>query len=304
MKLITTYFILTICLSANCFSQEIYELPTKEQFNQYWYKQGAEITSYELSQHRYTEIRKGYVVNIFVTEPFDKIKQVKSDNPSGNKNATQVLKLNQIKKFNTGIYQYSIMNSAFTPIESSDLTPLKTSASIQEWCGHVYLQLNQKEKGYDLSGYSYFESEGDVKMKLPAAIVEDGLWNTIRLNPNKLPVGDKMMIPSVNYLKLMHKDLKDYKANLKLEKGTAQSVYSIDIKELKRKITITFENKFPFKIVEWKESYPGLNHVNGGKMITTTVKIRKTIHSFYWEKNKNKDIVLRGKLGLDSLLKE
>jgi hypothetical protein len=39
-------------------------------FKDYWYAGEAEITSYELEQARYGEIRKGHAVLIYVTEEF------------------------------------------------------------------------------------------------------------------------------------------------------------------------------------------------------------------------------------------
>ena len=52
------------------------------EFKEYWYAGKAEITSYELEQARYGELRKGNAVLIYVTEPFLSEKQVKSRWPS------------------------------------------------------------------------------------------------------------------------------------------------------------------------------------------------------------------------------
>ncbi|MGI9534613.1 MAG: hypothetical protein ACR2NW_06660, partial [Thermodesulfobacteriota bacterium] len=92
-----------------------------EQFKNYWYSGNAEITSYKLEQARYGEIHKGYAVLIFVTEDFSKSKHVKLDDPASNKSdAVKILKLNLVKKFNTGVYRYSIMESIFTPVNSGN----------------------------------------------------------------------------------------------------------------------------------------------------------------------------------------
>ncbi|MEK6223912.1 MAG: hypothetical protein N2A97_03490, partial [Thermodesulfobacteriales bacterium] len=88
-----------------------------EEFKAYWYDGKAEITSYKLEQARYGELHEGYAVLVFVTEDFSKSKQVKLDNPqNANGDDVKVLKLNRIKKFDTGIYRYSMMDSVFTPI--------------------------------------------------------------------------------------------------------------------------------------------------------------------------------------------
>ncbi|NJL73798.1 MAG: hypothetical protein HC892_00945 [Saprospiraceae bacterium] len=87
-------------------------------FEEYWYKGLAEVNSYDLQQSRYGEMRQGEAVLVFVTEPFSASKQVKLDDPerAGNDNVS-VLKTNAIRKFNTGIYDYSMMTSVFTPVQ-------------------------------------------------------------------------------------------------------------------------------------------------------------------------------------------
>ncbi len=48
------------------------------------------------------------------------------DNPSKSwEDRVPVLKLNFSKKFNTGIYPYSMMSSVFMPIKGDNLRPLK-----------------------------------------------------------------------------------------------------------------------------------------------------------------------------------
>ncbi|MEX1238164.1 MAG: hypothetical protein WEB30_00545 [Cyclobacteriaceae bacterium] len=76
---------------------------TSQQFHDYWHAGKAEVNSYELSQSRYGENRRGKAVLIFVTEDLSKKLQVKLDDPSG-RHKINVLKLNFTKKFITGIY--------------------------------------------------------------------------------------------------------------------------------------------------------------------------------------------------------
>ena len=140
--------------------------PGGNAFNQYWEQGKAELTRYALKQARYGEIREGNALMVFVTEPFLVEKQVKSEMGSGAK-ATQVLKLNAIRKFNTGIYDYSIMSSIFKPIdERKHPQALKVSTSSQEWCGHTFMQINLRGKEYAVTANSYFEAEGDQKFKV------------------------------------------------------------------------------------------------------------------------------------------
>ena len=49
------------------------DIPTRnlsQEFKKYWFSGKAEITSYQLSQLRYGELREGTAVTIFVTEDF------------------------------------------------------------------------------------------------------------------------------------------------------------------------------------------------------------------------------------------
>ena len=142
--------------------------PLSETFKKYWYAGNAEITSYQLEMARYGEIREGKSVLVYVTEPFAAGKQVKADrsNPSN----IPVLKLNATKKFLTGIYPYSIMTSSFYPV-SNDQHAIKLTNSVQEWCGQVFAQLNNKSQ-FEVNSFSYFESEGDHQFKLDKAILE------------------------------------------------------------------------------------------------------------------------------------
>lgn len=267
---------------------------TKE-FNEYWYSGKAEIDSYNLKQARYGEVHDGKAVLIFVTEPFSKSKQVKLDYPDkvGSDNQT-VLKLNFTKKFTTGIYPYSMMLSAFTPVDEVRATP-KVSMSSQEWCGHVYSQLNLDKENYHLSSFSYFEQEGDIEKDIPIGVLEDELWNMIRIEPNNLPTGDIQIIPGLFHTRLLHKELKAKAAHASLIKHDAFNVYSLEYPEDKRVISITFENNFPFKILRWKEKIIGLD----GKEITTSAELDKTLITDYWSKHKNSDSYLRDSLNLN-----
>ena len=90
------------------------ESQSNSAFNDYWYKGKAEIVTYELAQARYGEIHEGTAVQIFVTEPFNVTKQVKSDRQT--ERDVPALKMNLTRKFNTGIYPYSVMTSAFNVV--------------------------------------------------------------------------------------------------------------------------------------------------------------------------------------------
>ena len=258
-----------------------------EAFKKYWYAGVAEITSYELKQARYGEIREGHAVMVFVTEDFLPSKQVKADRFS--EDNIPVLKLNSTKKFLTGIYPYSMITSTFNPVNKKDHA-LKVSHSTQEWCGHVYMQLNNKRE-FEIESHSYFESEGDQELKLEKTWLEDELWNLVRINPEELPTGDLQVLPSFESIRLKHQETKAQPAHGLLKHGENLSHYTLDYPSVKRKLTIYFKSNFPFEIQKWEEVHP-----NG---LITTGAIKKRILSAYWGKNSNQDLELRNELDLD-----
>ena len=189
--------------------------PVSKAFKEYWYAGKAEITSYTLKQARYGEIRDGHAVLVFVTEPFETSKQVKADRPDSN--SESVLKLNSTRKFLTGIYPYSIMSSTFYPVADNQHA-LKLSNSVQEWCGQVYTQLNNR-KQFEINAFSYFESEGDQSLELPKSALENELWTQMRINPTHLPQGDFTILPALEYIRLKHLPFKAYSARGSLTQG-------------------------------------------------------------------------------------
>ena len=226
-------------------------------FNEYWYQGKAEITSYDLQQARYGEMREGSAVLVFVTEDFSKKNQVKLDDPSHNpKDAIPVLKLNMTRKFNTGIYPYSMMMSSFTPIDlKKNPSTLKVTNSSQEWCGHTFMQLNLGKYSYESQLFSYFESEGDKTTRLERTLLEDELWSKTRIDPSSLPQGNIDIIPSTTYARLKHIDFKNEKATASLKEKGEEMHFHLVYKNLDRKLSIVFEKAFPHQIISWEESY-------------------------------------------------
>lgn len=267
--------------------------PTSENFNTYWYAGEAELTSYALEQVRYGEVHKGgEAVLIYVTEDFHQKKQVKADR--SNDSNIPVLKLNATKKFLTGIYPYSIMSSTFYPV-SNDQHAIKTSLSSQEWCGHVYMQLNNRAK-YELEVHSYFESEADHEFGLSKAWLENEIWTQLRIDPSSLPLGDTEMIPSLEFLSLMHKEVRAYKVNLSLSEENGLMVYRIYYPELMRTLSLRFIKTFPYAIESWEEEF--MSGYAYPVQMTTRARRIKTIKSDYWNKNTTKDRDMRIKMGL------
>ncbi|MDC6351353.1 septum formation inhibitor Maf [Zeaxanthinibacter sp. PT1] len=262
-------------------------------FKSYWFAGEAEISSYQLEQARYGELREGDAALIYVTEPFVKDKQVKADN-SDPSNIT-VLKLNSTKNFLTGIYPYSIMTSTFYPL-NGQAHALKVTNSVQEWCGQVFAQLNNRDK-FQVNAYSYFESEGDQELALDKDILENEIWTQLRVDPESLPIGETRMIPSFEYLRLAHKELKAYGVSTSRYADGEHMVFELHYPELQRRLKIIYLGEFPYQIEGWTETYPS-GFGDAAELMTSTAKKIKTMNIPYWQRNKNKDVILRDSLGL------
>ncbi len=276
----------------------------ENKFDDYWYQNKAELNSYDLEQARYGEIHRGEAVLVFVTEDFSASKLVKLDDPKSNPNdAIKVLKLNATRNFNTGIYPYSMMASIFTPIDlKKQPNTLKITSTSQDWCGQSFMQVNLDKKNYNISLNSYFESVGDQQYNVEKVMPEDEIWNRIRIEPKSLPVGKIKLLPSTFYTRFRHSEFKPEMAVASMEKdegNPAMMVYNIQYKNIDRTLKITFQEKFPFQIEGWEETYTS-GWGNSAKMLTTKAVRKKSMMLDYWTKNSNDDLVLRKDLELDN----
>lgn len=296
-KVPMAFFLLSSFLYISCYEKSNdtglqSNQPLAENFTDYWYAGQAELTSYALEQARYGELHKGEAVLIYVTEDFHDKKQVKADRKHTSNHP--VLKLNATKKFLTGIYPYSIMSSTFYPVANNQHA-IKTSFSAQEWCGHIYMQLNNREK-YELEMHSYFESQADHELGLSKALLENEIWTQLRIDPKSLALGETEMIPSLEFLAMNHQEVKPYAVKLSMSEAQGLMVYTMDYPELMRSLNIRFDKNFPYTIQGWEETtmsgdaypYP----------LVTKARRIKTMKSDYWNKNKNSDRDLRIRMGL------
>jgi len=282
-----------------------FEAHTRDQFQDYWYNHGAEISRFSLEQMRYGEIHQGDAVLVFVTEKMNPETQIKADHP-GEQNIA-ILKLNAVRKFFTGIYPYSILTSIFAPVDVQKYPlPLKVSSSTQEWCGHVYTQMNLAENEYRVKLHSYFENEGDRDFEVQKIIPEDAVLTLIRLDPGSLPRGEFFMIPGTVYSRLAHRPVAAQKAVSNLSPSDEKSlegnpliIYEINFPDEQRTLRIYFEKEFPYRIQKWHETYRGLIDQKA-KVLTTRAVRTHTIMDPYWRHHTNKDRGRLDALGLNA----
>lgn len=274
--------------------------------DKYWYQSKGELNVYELEQNRYQGVHPGEALLIFVTEDFLLDKQVKNDRyQSPKSNSTPILKMNGITRFTTGLYDYSIMTSVFTPVKTADHPrTLKVTQSAQDWCGQVYSQINLKEEAYHQQLHSYFESEADQEKIATADFLEEELLIRIRMDYRALPVGDELsVLPSLTFLRLRHQEYKAYSANATLTDykgddftGEGLKAYTLTYPDLQRTLTIVFSTSSPYLIEGWLDNYPSA--FDGEKRTTKAVR-KNTILDAYWSKNSNTETnqSLRNDLG-------
>jgi hypothetical protein len=261
-------------------------------FNAYWYAGKAEVNSYDYFIDRYDQPRKGYAVLVFVTEDFSKSKHVKLDDPAkAGDDRVPVLKINALQKFNTGIYDYSMMSSIFTPVDlNKNPRSLKMTTTVQDWCGHIFTQIDEKKDKYRISQYSYFEMEGDKVSDTEGALLEDEILTRLRLNPSNVPTGNVKLIPNLTYTRLRHKGIEPLAAKIEI-KDIANKQRSVVVKYTAgRRLEIDYEAAFPYKIMR-------IGEYDGDKKMSEAI-LKKSIMSDYWTKNGNEDAGLRTDLGI------
>ncbi len=263
------------------------------QFADYWYTGQGELNSYALTQWRYGEARSGQAVLVFVTEPFSFSRRIKLERPeTAGADKLRVLKLNHLRKFPTGVYDYSMMTSVFTPVDRQRFPhTLKLSASSQEWCGQTFLQIDREDENYRLRLFSYFESEGEQERRVKAAMLEDELWTRLRLDPAQFAQGQIVeLIPAAHYLRLYHQPLMPRQARIRYEPQERGTWLVVEYLHLPRTLRIRFEEQFPWRILEWREE--------DDQGLLTTAVLKKSMRLPYWEHHSNDDLPLRDSLGL------
>jgi len=240
-------------------------------FSSWWHDGRAELDGYHWTGSRYGEMRSGYGVAVFVTEPFSASKRVKVDDASQNpSDVVDVLKLNLVRDFQTGIYDYNTMVSTFA--RTSDFTPVKISFSSTEWCGNVYEELLFREQGIELETRSYFEDESGNRTLpvMKAGISEDELPILLRgLRGDFLPPGEERalpFLPSTFWSRLLHKPLNWAEARIQrkaktesitVPAGTFEAVvYTVDT-NLGRNGRYWIGTEYPHLLLRWEWKVDG-----------------------------------------------
>ncbi len=269
-------------------------------FNAYWFRGKAEVNTYRLKQARYGEMRDGYTALIFVTEDYSLSRHLKVNKPEkAGDDKISILKLNTDKKFNTGIYQYAMMQSVFTPVNLEEHPhSLRATTSSQEWCGHSFSLLDLQKGKYAISLHSYFESEGDRKWSVKLALLEDEIWTRLRIAPGSLPEGEVDVIPGAIAARFSHRPQAVEKAEANWEKSEIEWTYRLRYNTFTRSLSIRIEPDFPHRILGWEETYISGSGDEAMEM-TSIATLHDSLFTPYWKQHTNEDEYLRGELGLE-----
>ena len=279
-------------------------------FDAWWHDGRAELDGYRLTVMRYGHPRQGRAAAIYVTEPFSRSQQVKLDDPSRSPDdAIDVLKLNLVRDFQTGIYDYHTILSLFA--RSADFAPVKITFSSSEWCGQVYEQLNFRETGVSQRVFSYFEGEsGERRLDLPAGgIAEDNLFILLRgLRGPFLEPGRRRTVPFLTspfHRRLAHRRADWAPATIeRLARSQRLTVpagtFDTDVYVVRpadgREGRFHVERAHPHRIVRWAWApAPGARPLGG----TDVGELTGTTRLQYWRTNDPGDEKYLRELGLE-----
>jgi len=276
-------------------------------FQKTWSDGQAELASYDLEIRRYDTPRHGTALAIFVTETFSDRLRVKAD-PGKHPPSDEfpVMKLNLLRNYQTGIYGYNEMQSTFVALQPVDDRPsgslVKSSYSVQEWCGTEYAQILFNRNNVRVDSHSYFDGEADRHFEIEAAegaISEDGLllWARRMAGPF-LKAGDSTTLPVLKGLRahlLDHNRMEwdqvrlthlSAPAKVEVPAGTfVTDAYSATWPD-DRTLKFYVERERPFRIVRWETS--------GGEQ----GNLVKSTRAQYWKMNEPEGVGELINLGL------
>ncbi|MEP6769271.1 MAG: hypothetical protein ABJC61_11415 [Acidobacteriota bacterium] len=246
-----------------------------EAFWKRWSDGKGELAGYDLIFPRYGQPRKGVAVTIFVTETFSNSLRVKSDpgkHPASDE--FPVMKLNLVEDFQTGIYDYNLLTSAFVALVPVNGRPAgsttKVSFSSQEWCGGVYGQMLFDAASARLTAHSYFDGEADQTRAVSApadALSGDAilLWARGFAAPVLKP-GERReipFVPSIETARLTHRPVETGRVTLTREAAPARVTVPAGTFDVERRVAeiaggptwkIDIEAAEPHRIVAWETS--------------------------------------------------
>ncbi len=268
-------------------------------FWSHWGDGKAEVSGYSLVQPRYGELRRGRAILVYVTEPYSRSRFVKVDRfDPANPDQTTVLKLNHVRKFQTGLYDYSVMTSVFVD-PTLDFAQLRATFTSQEWCGHVFEDARVGTSA-DVALQSYFEGESG-RASVKGATLEDALFITLRsLATGDLDTRERKLtlLGSALQRRLKHQNAEGFETTVKFaeeprERVVPAGTFAAHTATYRRQdgssCDVWLEMPYPHRIVGWECS--------DGE----SAKLTGTRRLPYWQTHREGDERLLGDLGLSPM---
>jgi len=235
----------------------------------------AEVNIYDATLMKYGQARQGTVTQIWVKEPWDAKRGIKW---GGEGSADfEVIKLNHVVSYATGMYRYEQMWSGFWKRDSAEL--VKWSLSHHEACGNTFKQARLSDGKAEYVHFSYFENEGDGREELvipPGAVFYDELPLKLRLLVS-VGLSEAFTVPL--FPTVIHPKAGPMKPN----PATIRQIRSdnaeveFEVKHLDGIDRFVFETNAPFKLLRWELA-------DGGKLT-----LRKSLFTDYWNQNQPGD---------------
>jgi len=270
------------------------------EFEALWYDGQAELAGYVWQGTRYGELRTGEAVAILVSETLGADTHVKLDDPS--QGGVTALKLNLVRDFQTGLYDYDTTTSVFAEVGA--FRPLRVTFAGQEWCGHVHETLDVGKKlALDIQSYFEGESVTTTLAWKDGALLGDHLFVWLRgLRGPVLAAGESRQVP---YLAdAFERRLRHAKAEwqtlmiTRAAATTSESVPAGSFPALVYTLTssdgrsgrVAFEESYPHRLLAW--SWTRGSELLDSGALTGSKRMK------YWELHAEGQEALRAELGL------
>jgi len=275
-------------------------LRAEGEFETLWYDGQAELAGYVWKGSRYGEPRTGEAVAIFVTENIDAETHVKLDDPS--KSGVTVLKLNLVRDFQTGLYDYDTTTSVFAEVGA--FRPLRVTFASQEWCGHVHESLDVGKKlALDVQSYFEGESVATTLAWKENAVLGDHLFVWLRgLRGAPLAPGETKELPyladgferRLRHAEAEWQSVKVTRAAASTRETVPAGTFAAVLYTLAtgdgRSGRVAFEEAYPHRLLAWSWQR-GAEVLDSGAM-TGSKRLK------YWELHAEGQGALRAELGL------
>lgn len=268
---------------------------------EHWGDGQAELAGYTLAIPRYGQIRTGEAVLVFVTEDLAASSLVKAESPQPD--AFPVIKLNDTRDFQTGIYDYNLMTSVFVPLDGRTTrgTPSKIAFSSQEWCGHVFDQVRIRGTRGTHTWHSYFEGEADgsESLDVPAnALFGDAMNVVVRdVSGTLVEPGASREVaywPRTQHSRFVHVEPDFVEATLAREAETREVTVPAGTFEVRRTTLVVGARTGTWDV----EVAPPHRLIAWGWSDGERAELTGTARLPYWRLNSNGDEDLRARLGL------